>query len=111
MSPCPQRLSRLKRRPFPSFRRRLFTRGGYNEGTHHLHFTVHGSPTWAEPILLRDYLRAHPEAAARYERVKRDSAAEHGSDLNGYHDQKSPCVTALMERAKAWDPERVPDVP
>jgi GrpB-like predicted nucleotidyltransferase (UPF0157 family) len=86
----------------PAFGRRLFTRGGYNEGTHHLHFTVHGSPTWAEPILLRDYLRARPEAAARYERVKRDSAARHGTDLNGYHDEKSPCITSLMAEAAAW---------
>jgi GrpB-like predicted nucleotidyltransferase (UPF0157 family) len=86
----------------PAFQRRLFTKGPYNEGTHHLHFTVHGSPVWAGPILLRDYLRAHPEAAARYEQVKRDSAARHRSDLNGYHDEKALCVTALMEQAEAW---------
>jgi GrpB-like predicted nucleotidyltransferase (UPF0157 family) len=86
----------------PAFQRRLFCKGPYNEGTHHVHFTVHGSVVWAEPLLFRDYLRAHPEAAAWYQQVKRDSAAKHQNDLNGYHDEKAGCVVALMERARRW---------
>lgn len=86
----------------PTFQRRLFSKGPYNEGTHHVHFTVHGSVVWAEPLLFRNYLRAHPEAAAWYQQVKRDSAAKHGNDLNGYHDQKAGCVIALMEQARVW---------
>src|SRR5262245_41803136 len=76
----------------PVFQRRLFCKGSYNEGTHHLHFTVHGSVVWAEPLLFRDYLRAHPAAAAWYQQIKRDSAARHQNDLNGYHDEKAGCV-------------------
>jgi GrpB-like predicted nucleotidyltransferase (UPF0157 family) len=86
----------------PIFQRRLFCKGSYNEGTHHLHFTVHGSVVWAEPLLFRDYLRGHPGAAAWYQQVKRDSAAKHQNDLNGYHDEKAGCVVALMEQARAW---------
>ncbi|MBB6049160.1 GrpB family protein [Armatimonas rosea] len=86
----------------PIFQRRLFCKGPYNEGTHHLHFTVHGSTTWKEPILLRDYLRVHPDEAAHYQEVKRMSAAKHQSDLNGYHEEKSGCVQALLEKAHAW---------
>jgi GrpB-like predicted nucleotidyltransferase (UPF0157 family) len=52
--------------------------------------------------LLRDYLRAHPEAAAWYQQVKRESAARHQTDLNGYHDGKAGCVMTLLERARAW---------
>lgn len=86
----------------PIFQRRLFTKGAYNEGTHHLHFVVHNSSVWAQPILLRDYLRAHPDAAAWYAQVKRASAAHHQTDLNGYHDEKAHCVEALMKQAEAW---------
>jgi GrpB-like predicted nucleotidyltransferase (UPF0157 family) len=86
----------------PTFQRRLFCKGSYNEGTHHLHFTVHGSTVWAEPILFRDYLRAHPAAASWYQQIKRDAAAKHQNDLNGYHDEKAGGVVALMEQARAW---------
>jgi GrpB-like predicted nucleotidyltransferase (UPF0157 family) len=30
----------------PAFQRRLFCKGPYNEGTHHVHITVHGSTIW-----------------------------------------------------------------
>lgn len=86
----------------PHFQRRLFSKGPYNEGTHHVHFTVFGSEIGSDPILFRDYLRTHPDAVARYERAKRDAAAKHRNDLNGYHEEKAPCVIDLMERARAW---------
>ncbi len=86
----------------PRFQRRLFCKGPYNEGTHHLHFSVHASAVWAEPLLFRDYLRAHPGAAAWYQQVKRASASKHQHDLNGYHDEKAGCVGTLMEQARAW---------
>lgn len=86
----------------PIFERRLFCKGGYNEGTHHLHVTIYGTQVWAEPILLRDYLRAHPAMATAYAQVKREAAARHQNDLNGYHDHKSEFITQMMEQAHAW---------
>jgi len=86
----------------PTFQRRLFCKGSYNEGSHHLHLSVYGSAAWAEPILFRDYLRAHPTAAARYQQIKRALATKHQHDLNGYHDEKAGCVVALMEQARTW---------
>ena len=87
----------------PVFQRRMFSCGPWQEaGSVHLHFTIHGSDTWAEPILMRDYLRAHPEAAAWYAAVKQASAAANGSDLNGYHEGKSECVLTLIGRARVW---------
>ena len=88
----------------PVFERRMFSKGGpYNEGSHHLHVTDVGSTVWAGPILLRDYLRAHPEEARWYERVKREAAATAGNDLNHYYHLKGPCVETLTARARAWD--------
>ena len=87
----------------PIFQRRMFCRGPWQEaGSVHLHFTVHGSDTWAEPILMRDYLRVHPEDAAWYAEVKQASAAMHGRDLNSYHEGKGECVLTLIRRARAW---------
>ena len=42
--------------------RRLFCRGPYNEGTHHLHFAVLGSAPWAGNLRFRDHLRSNPAA-------------------------------------------------
>ena len=87
----------------PVFERRMFSKGGpFNEGTHHLHVTDVGSRVWAEPILLRDYLRAHSEDAAWYEHVKREAAAAAGRDLNRYDHLKGPCIATLLGRARQW---------
>ncbi len=87
----------------PVFERRMFSKGGpYNEGTHHLHVTDVGSTVWAEPILLRDYLRAHEEEARWYEQIKREAASTAGNDLNHYDHLKSPCIATLLERAREW---------
>ena len=86
----------------PVFERRMFSKGGpFNEGTHHLHVTDVGSAVWAGPVLLRDYLRAHPEEALWYEQVKREAAAA-GRDLNRYDHLKGPCIATLLGRARRW---------
>lgn len=86
----------------PVFQRRLFSKGPYNEGTHHLHVTDYGSDTWLQPIVFRDYLRVHPDVAQAYAVVKRIAAAHHQKDLDGYHDEKAPFVAHVMEQALAW---------
>jgi len=86
----------------PIFERRMFCKGGYNEGSHHLHVTTYGTQVWAEPILMRDYLCAHPAMVTAYTQVKREAAALHQNDLNGYHDHKSGFIASLMEQARAW---------
>ena len=86
----------------PAFQRRLFCKGPYSEGTHHLHLTVHGTETWAEPILLRDFLRVHPGVAAEYERVKVASSAQYGRDLDGHHEGKAAFLTETIAAARAW---------
>lgn len=86
----------------PVFERRLFCKGPYNEGTHHLHITNVGSTVWAEPLLFRDYLRAHPAVVTAYAQVKREAATRHQNDLNGYHDDKSGFITTIMEQARRW---------
>lgn len=90
----------------PIAQRRLFCKGAYNEGSHHLHVTTYGTSIWADPLLFRDYLRAHPARATIYMQVKRQAAAQHQRDLNGYHDQKSELISVLMEEARSWQATR-----
>ncbi len=66
--------------------------------THHLHMV---EPTFAEHwerLHFRDYLIANPEAARRYERLKRDLAAAHPTDRAAYSAAKTDFIRAAMAR-------------
>lgn len=58
-----------------------------------------GGRLWSDNIMFRDYLRAHPEAAARYAQVKLRAADEAGM-LTAYSALKAATVTQIMEAAR-----------
>ena len=68
--------------------------------THHVHMVNWSSDLWHDHVLFRDYLRAHPETAAAYERLKRELAATHGPDRGAYTDAKTPFIESVVERAQ-----------
>ncbi|MBV9850914.1 MAG: GrpB family protein [Armatimonadetes bacterium] len=76
--------------------------------THHVHLVEVGSPdarltgedTFRDRLLFRDYLRAHPEEARRYEALKRDLAARFTTDREAYTDSKTDYVRSVMVRAR-----------
>ena len=70
--------------------------------THHLHVLTQDSPRPAEYLLLRDYLRANASAAEEYAQVKWDLATEYATRRDRYVTVKSDYVTALMNKARAW---------
>ncbi|HTG46551.1 MAG TPA: GrpB family protein [Actinomycetota bacterium] len=51
-------------------------------------------------IAFRDYLRTHPDEAARYEHLKH-ALADRYSDGNAYADAKSEYVNGVVRRAQA----------
>ncbi len=60
------------------------------------------SPNGRYALLFRDYLRAHPLAAAAYGRVKA-ALAQHGpTDWDLYYDVKDPVCDILMAGAEDW---------
>jgi ribonuclease III len=61
-----------------------------------------GSPLWLDAILLRDYLRAHPEECGRYASAKREAVESGATSLLRYSDAKAPLVRDLLERARRW---------
>jgi GrpB-like predicted nucleotidyltransferase (UPF0157 family) len=53
-------------------------------------------------LLFRDYLRAHPLAAAAYARTKRALAAHGETDWDLYYDVKDPVCDIIIAAAEDW---------
>ncbi len=88
---------------FAPERRHLFFRrmiGG--ERTHHLHVLPSDSLEPDAYRLFRDYLRANPDAAARYGAAKLDLAERFAHDRTSYVQAKEPIVEELLVVARAW---------
>lgn len=68
--------------------------------THHLHVVPAAALGARNELLLRDYLRAHPQDAARYGDLKRKLASR---DLSGddYTRAKTDLIQELTDRARA----------
>ena len=66
--------------------------------SHHVHVTELHGEMW-QRLAFRDYLRAHPEEVATYDRLKRRLAAEHQTDREAYTDAKSTYVGSVMRKA------------
>ena len=79
--------------------RRYFHKGPPVMRTFHIHMVKHGGDFWQRHLRFRDYLRTHPGAAREYERLKRELAATHGADREGYTDGKAAFVAAILAKA------------
>jgi GrpB-like predicted nucleotidyltransferase (UPF0157 family) len=66
-----------------------------------LHVRASGRPNQRYPLLFRDYLRAHPDAAEAYARLKRALAAL-GIDRGTYTDVKDPVCDLILIAAEDW---------
>ena len=77
--------------------RRFFPKGA--PPTHHVHAVEHGSVEWLKHVHFRDHLRAHPEDARSYAKLKHDLAARFPDDREAYTEGKSPFVAAVLRRA------------
>ncbi|QDT52087.1 dephospho-CoA kinase/protein folding accessory domain-containing protein [Caulifigura coniformis] len=67
-----------------------------------LHVRIAGRANQRYPLLFRDYLRAHRDAAEAYAQVKRALAERHASDADAYYDVKDPVCDIIMVGADAW---------
>jgi GrpB-like predicted nucleotidyltransferase (UPF0157 family) len=66
--------------------------------SHHVHVTEPHGEMW-QRLAFRDYLRAHPEEAETYERLKKRLAAEYQTDREVYTGAKSAYVASVMRKA------------
>ena len=62
---------------------------------HHLYVCPKDSKELRRHITFRDFLRAHPEAAAKYGSVKKEAARLYPDDIDRYIEHKSPCIEEI----------------
>ena len=71
-----------------------------HEGVH-VHVCLSGSRWERRHLAFRDRLRAHPDDAAAYGRLKRELAAAHPRDIVSYLDGKTGFIERLTDEATA----------
>jgi GrpB-like predicted nucleotidyltransferase (UPF0157 family) len=70
--------------------------------THQIHAVLTDAEFWQRHILFRDFLRNNPQAAQRYETLKRKLAQEFAGDRTTYTNSKTPLIEQLLIEAKLW---------
>lgn len=68
----------------------------------HVHVCGAGSEWEREHLLLRDYLRAHPPAAASYGDAKQHLAAKWRDDRAAYTEAKTEVILDALQAAERW---------
>ena len=81
--------------------RRYFRKGGDNR-THHVHAFKSGDPNLKRHLAFRDYLRAHPNIAQAYGRLKLEIANKGKDDMISYSDAKDPFIKLHEQKALIW---------
>lgn len=83
--------------------KRLFNRSSPARRVH-LHVRADGRLNQRYALLFRDYLRAHPRAAAGYAALKKELAGYHGNtdDHTAYVEIKDPVCDIIMASAEDW---------
>jgi len=71
----------------------------------HMHISYAGAGFAADLVRFRDYLRARPEEARRYERLKRRWRREAGDDRRKFTSLKTPYVQGVLARARREESE------
>jgi GrpB-like predicted nucleotidyltransferase (UPF0157 family) len=80
---------------------RLYFRRRRAGGAFNVHVVAHESELWRDNLALRDFLRAHPDAAAVYAQAKARAAAAAPDSLLRYSDLKAGAVAQLLAQARA----------
>jgi GrpB-like predicted nucleotidyltransferase (UPF0157 family) len=65
----------------------------------HVHAYSPGNDELTKHILFRDYMRTHPEAARKYELLKRDLASKYVDQRQVYTESKSDFVQEILRKA------------
>jgi GrpB-like predicted nucleotidyltransferase (UPF0157 family) len=84
--------------------RRYFRKPRLGPRAYHLHCVVKSGDFWVRQLAFRDYLRAHPEAAAAYYELKRELAVRCSKE--DYTGEKSPFIEGILASALGPDVER-----
>ncbi len=83
-------------------RKRFFYRRDSGSPWVNLHVRRSGCVSQQQALLLRDYLRTHPQARTRYGDEKRRLARRSWRSVDAYADAKGDVVWALLREADVW---------
>ncbi len=83
----------------PPFYAWFIKRDSDGRRTHHIHMVERHFEHW-DRLLFRDYLRAHPEAAGEYQRLKMRLATRYPQDRVAYTREKTDFILKIMEQAR-----------
>jgi dephospho-CoA kinase len=89
---------------------KLFARNADPGRAANVHLRPVISPWWRDALLIREWLRAHPEEAASYEAHKRAVAAT-GADTDAYAEAKTPWLVPALQRAGRWAGSHTLEIP
>ncbi|MPZ25459.1 MAG: dephospho-CoA kinase [Micromonosporaceae bacterium] len=67
-----------------------------------VHLREVGSAAWRDALLLRDWLRATPEAVVEYAALKRELAGQPHESIDAYASRKTPWIGSALARADRW---------
>ena len=82
----------------------LFVMGDFENDTrtHHIHVCPAGGVDWRNYLNFRDYMNAHPERAAAYDRLKGELAEKYALDRGSYTAGKAEFIARILREAEAW---------
>lgn len=80
--------------------RLFFAKGALTLRTHHLSLAEASSNFYAEQILFRDYLRAHPEAREEYRALKHRLALRFPYERASYTEGKGDFIRRILASAR-----------
>ena len=75
--------------------------GAQGTGIQHVHMVTVESEFWTDHLLFRDYLRANPDHADKYARLKRSLAERYRNEREAYTESKSGFISDTIARAKS----------
>lgn len=65
---------------------------------HHLYVCKKGIPSLQNHLLLREYLRTHPESVAEYGALKKRLAAKFPHDIDSYIEGKTSLILDILQK-------------
>jgi GrpB-like predicted nucleotidyltransferase (UPF0157 family)/ribosomal protein S18 acetylase RimI-like enzyme len=101
--PCIARLESLGYDYLPEFEavmpERRYFRLRSKTASFNLHMVEQDGEFWKRHLAFRDHLRANPQVAEEYERLKRDLATHYASDREAYQSAKSAFIRSVEAAA------------
>ncbi|MFH1254065.1 MAG: GrpB family protein [bacterium] len=72
------------------------------EQSFNLAVVSHDGDLWRNNLMVREYLRSHPDEAKKYIQVKEQAVSQGHTTLFAYSDFKYGFIVKLIEKAKTW---------